>query len=761
MLNILSRLLNHVLKKITLRLVLVVPFVLQTVGVVSLVGYLSFQSGQKAVENLANQMIEQVGERISDRLTNYLHIPHQVVAANDLAVKQLSLNTENFEQLRQQLWQQMILNPSLANNFFWSDGGKMIGYGRILTEEFRQKAEKLTKENLPIGTIYLMEVNKNNLTQRHFFLIDNQGNPRKLVYTFPDNFRQLPWYSYAKKVGKQSWTPIFIYRITSILGMQASVPIYHADGKFQGIFTSSFSLSDISIFLHQLNFSPTGQTFIIERSGDLVATSTLEIPYIKQANGESKRLSTVNFRDAKMREITQQLGKKLGKFDSWQIVQELNLIYKRQRQFIRVVPYQDRYGLDWLIIIIVPESDFMEEINANTCNTILLSVAALGVAIALGLFTANQITKRISQINQASQAMASGNLGQYLAIKSQVKELRELAQSFNLMAEQLRDSFDRIKTAFLDSKEKFTTVFRTSPDPIAILTLAEGRIIEINNRCLEFFGYSREELIGYTVLELGLWKNLADRQKFKKFLETNGSVDNLEVDVYLKSRESRTVLISAEICNLEGQDCMIVVIKDISDRKQAEVALRLTKAKLQQANRKLEKLVNIDSLTQIANRRCFNDYLQKEWQRLLREQKFLSLIIFDVDYFKRFNDRYGHQTGDECLVKIAQAAQKVVYRPADLVARYGGEEFVVILPNTNQEGAILVAERIRCAIRDLSIPHSESAVSDRVTISLGVASLIPVAKKSLEILVETADRALYMAKNQGRDRFATTSIVLE
>lgn len=757
MLNILCRWLNHILKKITLRLVLVLPFVLQTVGVVSLVGYLSFQSGQKAVENLANQMMEQVGERISDRLTNYLHIPHQVVAANDLAVKELTLNTQNFQQLRQQLWQQMILNPSLANNYFWNDRGEAIGYGRILTEEFRQTAEKLTRENLPIGTIYLMEVNKNNLNQRQFFLIDKQGNPRKLVYTFPDNFRQLPWYSYAKKVGKQTWTPIFIYRVTSILGMQASVPIYNADGKFQGIFTSSFSLPDISTFLHQLNFSPSGQTFIIERSGDLVATSTLEIPYFTQPKGESKRLSVVNSRDPKTREIAQHLRKKLGNFDSWYRVQEFSLIYKRQRYFIRVVPDRDQYGLDWLIIIIVPESDFMEEINANTINTVLLSVGALGVAIALGLFTANKITKRISEINQASQVMASGNLEQYLTTKIQVKELRELAQSFNLMAEQLRDSFDRIKTALLDSKEKFTTVFRTSPDPIAILTLAEGRIIEINNRCLEFFGYSREEFIGYTVLELGLWKNLADRQKFKKILVTNGSVDNLEVDIYLKSRESRTVLISAEICNLEGQDCMIVVIKDISDRKQAEVALRLTKAKLQQANRKLEKLVNIDSLTQIANRRCFNDYLQKEWQRLLREESFLSLIMFDVDYFKRFNDRYGHQEGDECLVKIAQTAQKVVYRSSDLVARYGGEEFVVILPNTNQEGAILVAERIRCAIRDLSIPHSESAVSDRVTISLGISSLIPSAQMSPKMLVEQADKALYLAKNQGRDRFAIAS----
>ncbi|MGA9377641.1 MAG: PAS domain S-box protein, partial [Phormidium sp.] len=564
-----------------MRSVLVIPFVLQTVGVVSLVGYLSFQSGQKAVENLANEMMEQVGERISDRLSTYLQIPHQVVAANDLAVTQQTLNPKNFKQLQKQLWQQIILNSSLATNYFWSERGEAIGYGRILTEEYRRKVEKLTGENLPIGTIYLMEINKTNLNQRLFFLVNNQGNRRKLVFSFPDNFRKLLWYPYAKKAGKQSWTPIFIYRVTSILGMQASVPIYNAEKKFQGIFTSSFSLPEISNFLNQLNFSPNGQTLIIERSGELVATSTLENPKIQPKKGKERRLSAVNSRDEKTQKIAQYLRENFGKYHNWKKAQNFSFIYQGKRQFVRVLPYQDKYGLDWLVIIVVPESDLMAEINANTRNTVLLSVSALGIAIALGIFTANKITQRISQINQASQAMASGNLGQYLATESQVKELGELAKSFNLMAEQLRDSFERIKTALQDSKEKFTTVFRTSPDPIAILTLDKGCILEINNRFVDLFGYSREECIGYTALELGLWTNLAEREKLRQLLKNNGTIYNLEVGATLKSREKKTVLISADICNLEGQDCIIVVIKDISDRKQVEAALHQSQAELE------------------------------------------------------------------------------------------------------------------------------------------------------------------------------------
>lgn len=877
-----QRIIAAKLGRVSLQTVLVVPFVLQIAAAVSVVGYLSYRSGHNAVGSLANQLMQQVGERIEDRLNNYLHIPHQVVAANHLAVKQQTINPDNLKQLQQQLWQQISLNQLLATNFFWSDRGEAIGYGRILTQEFREKAQKLTGENLQIDTIFFFEVSTNNLNQRKFYLVDDRGNPRKMVYSLADNFRQLPWYTYAKKVGKQTWTPIFIYRSTLNLGMQASAPIYNSAGKFQGVFTSSFSLADISKFLKELHFSAAGQTFIIDRTGNLVATSTSEKLYVTQLNGKISRLSVFNSQNAQLRQIARKLTTKSGNFQSLQKVQGFTHIYKRQRHFVRVVPYRDKYGLDWLVIIIVPESDFTAEIHTNTYNTILLCILALGVAIALGIFTANKITRRISQINLASQAMAEGKLAGHLETKSRVKELRELARSFNRMAEQLGQSFERIQLALQDSKEKFTTIFRTSPDPIAILTVAEGRILDINNRCIEFFGYSRSECIDRTSLELGVWNDLTDRDKFRQLLQEEGSISNLEVNFCLKSRKIRTVLLSAEICNLQEQDCTIVAIKDISDRKQAEEAvrqneerfrslfenspvayqsldkqgryidvntelcellgynreeiigkyfgdfwprevrnffpkgfacfktegithgeiqlirkdgepitvllegriqydisgqfvkthcilynisdrkrmeeaLRLTKAKLRQANRELAKLVNVDSLTQIANRRRFASYLQQEWQRSCREKKPLSLLIFDVDYFKRYNDRYGHQQGDLCLYKIAQTTKEILHRPRDLVARYGGEEFAIILPNTSQEGAIVVANRIRLGIHALAIPHTESDVNDKVTVSLGIASLIPTGEELPENLVEQADTALYIAKQQGRDRIAIFS----
>ncbi|MBD2509384.1 diguanylate cyclase [Nostoc muscorum FACHB-395] len=187
--------------------------------------------------------------------------------------------------------------------------------------------------------------------------------------------------------------------------------------------------------------------------------------------------------------------------------------------------------------------------------------------------------------------------------------------------------------------------------------------------------------------------------------------------------------------------------------------LVIAKEKAEDANQKLEKLVNLDGLTQVANRRCFDERLQAEWKRLAREQQPLSLILFDVDKFKFYNDYYGHIGGDNCLIRIAQTVQQTVDCPADLVARYGGEEFSVLLPNTDLVGAIKVAESIQQAIHDQAIPHAKSDVKDIVTLSLGISSVIPTWDIKPDILIASADQAMYNAKQKGRDRYSTADFL--
>ncbi|MBP0001615.1 MAG: diguanylate cyclase [Cyanobacteria bacterium SID2] len=165
----------------------------------------------------------------------------------------------------------------------------------------------------------------------------------------------------------------------------------------------------------------------------------------------------------------------------------------------------------------------------------------------------------------------------------------------------------------------------------------------------------------------------------------------------------------------------------------------------------LKSLASLDGLTKIANRRRFDEVLTQEWSRLKNSKLPLSLILCDIDYFKRYNDTYGHQSGDDCLRKVARVMNLSIARPGDLAARYGGEEFVILLPNTHTAGAMHVAENLQKNIQQLELYHSQSAVSKYVTLSIGVSSMVPSACKKPQDLIEAADRALYQAKDRGRN----------
>jgi diguanylate cyclase (GGDEF)-like protein len=169
-------------------------------------------------------------------------------------------------------------------------------------------------------------------------------------------------------------------------------------------------------------------------------------------------------------------------------------------------------------------------------------------------------------------------------------------------------------------------------------------------------------------------------------------------------------------------------------------------------NQQLTRLVSLDSLTQIANRRHFDTHLERMWRQMLREQSWLSVALCDVDCFKRYNDTYGHLAGDRCLQQVAAALNGLSRRPLDLVARYGGEEFGIILPATPLPGALHLAQQMRSGIKALKIEHRNSDIHGYVTVSFGVASVLPSLGLSTRQLLEVADKALYQAKQEGRDR---------
>lgn len=203
-----------------------------------------------------------------------------------------------------------------------------------------------------------------------------------------------------------------------------------------------------------------------------------------------------------------------------------------------------------------------------------------------------------------------------------------------------------------------------------------------------------------------------------------------------------------------GTNGVLIMARDISERYLAE-------QKLEAANLELEKLSFLDSLTQVSNRRRFDEQLTTLWHHHAREKLPLTIMLCDIDFFKEFNDKYGHQAGDEALVKVAQVFSKVVSRSSDCVARYGGEEFAFLLPNTTSEGALKVAEKIHAHIEEMAITHSGSKIAERITISIGLVSYIPSPEDLPEMGVALADSALYQAKSDGRNRTRVHPISLQ
>jgi diguanylate cyclase (GGDEF)-like protein len=225
----------------------------------------------------------------------------------------------------------------------------------------------------------------------------------------------------------------------------------------------------------------------------------------------------------------------------------------------------------------------------------------------------------------------------------------------------------------------------------------------------------------------------------------DGYSQNLELEIIQPSHHiCFNVHLTPDFCSdRQVLGCYLVCV-DITERKKLEYSLTL-------ANYRLKQLADLDGLTKVSNRRKFDEYLNQQWQIHKEHNEPLSLILFDVDYFKRYNDCYGHQLGDDCLIKIAQAVRKKIEPGLGLLARYGGEEFAIVLPHTTCIKAQNIAQEIQGVVAALAIPHEESSVKSIVSISLGIATFIPTITHLPSDLIAQADQALYRAKQQGRD----------
>ncbi len=410
--------------KLPLRTVLVVPFVLQTVTAVGLVGYLSFRNGQQAVNDLAERLMREASSRIFQSLNSYTATPRIINQINTNAIRLGQINLQNSPQLQRHLWHQIQAFNSVTFIQFATEQRDFVGIQRLEDDKFT-----LTISGSSTKNVYTT------------YAVDSQGNRTQLL-NLRQNYdpRIRPWYMAPVKASGTAWTEIYTYFDFSKLAITEGVPLYDRQGKLLGVTAVDLSLSQISEFLRTLEVGSTGQTYIVERNGMLVASSSAsEQPFTKE-KAKPQRLSAVNSKEPLIHSTAKYLQQKYGNLNQIQQNIQLNFDIKGKPHWVQITPFSDRFGLDWLIVVVVPESDFMAQIHTNTRTTILLCFAALFVSTLLGWLTSRWISQPIRRLSQASQKIASGELDQQVKLRG-TQELTILAQSFNQMAQQLRLAF--------------------------------------------------------------------------------------------------------------------------------------------------------------------------------------------------------------------------------------------------------------------------------------------------------------------------------
>lgn len=283
-------------------------------------------------------------------------------------------------------------------------------------------------------------------------------------------------------------------------------------------------------------------------------------------------------------------------------------------------------------------------------------------------------------------------------------------------------------------------------DMITTLNLS-GKIMYASPSSEALLNYMPEELVNKNVYD---FIHSEDKEKLNMaLLSTKQSFDQNITSYRIRRKGGQYVWFETTLKSIRDKVGnpieMICVSRDITLRKKIEYNLI-------SANKKFKNLTYTDGLTQIPNRRYFDETVKKYYEKAFSASKYISLIIIDVDYFKEFNDTYGHLEGDECLKIVANTLKQTVRKNSDVVSRFGGEEFAILLPETDELGAMLVAKKLKTKIEELKILNKNSKANNFVTISLGINTIIPSSENEYDRFINNADKALYMAKENGRNR---------
>lgn len=416
---------NQFIRRVPLRWVLVVPFVLQLFAAVGLTGYLSLRNGREAVNDLAKRLQQEVVSRVDRRLDSYLALPHQILQLNLDAIERGLLDLQDIESTGRYFWKQSQVFPQFSFTGYYLQDNTGAGAGRWF------KGYDIVITQHPGGGL-------KDYTHR----ADEKGNRVELLDVTDFDPKTAGVYIDAAKAGKTVWSDVFVLEdFEGYIPISVGVPLFDNARELLGVMNIDLLLADVSEFLQEIELSPSAQLFVIERDGLLIGSSSER----SIVNEQYERYSVFDYPEPLVGAIAEGMKQRFGELASIETERDFDLTIEGERHYVAVKPWQDEYGLDWLVVVAIPESDFTAQINANTRTTILLCLAALGVAIVLGLYTSRWITRPILALQQASEAIAGGELDRAQVEIRGIDELERLGNAFDRMAAQLKSSFAELE----------------------------------------------------------------------------------------------------------------------------------------------------------------------------------------------------------------------------------------------------------------------------------------------------------------------------
>jgi PAS domain S-box-containing protein len=555
----------------SLRTLLIYPFVILIVVTVILTGFLSLYNSGKAAEYMAWQLMDEIAARIEDRVLRFLERAHLVneINANVFESGQIDLNS--MRELQLHFWHQVRSFDYISYSYIGREDGGFIGA--------RRRAD---------GTLQIIATETLTGGQIRYWNTDDRGLTTTIFSSLPYyDHKTRPWYESGIEAKKPTWSPVFVDAGGEGLTITAATPLYDDVGKTQGVLGSSFIFSHINQFLRSLKIGESGLTFIIERSGMLVATSTLDATY----TADKKRIASLESENPRISQtgkfISEQFGD-LGKID-WK--QRLSIHVQGERYFVQFSPVADQRGINWLIVVMIPENDFMSHIKAGNFNTVLLSLFALCSTIVLGFTIARRITRPILELNTAARSLAGGDWSQELKIDRR-DEVGELTGSFNLMVKHLQSttvSRDRLAEEIEERKkieselQKLAAVVEHSSELVNLATL-DGKMIFLNEAGGKMLGIPPHDVKNHSIMEVipdGL-KSKVEDEVFPTALREGRWEGELQ---YCSLLTGTLIDVHAMVFTIRGSDgeplYLADVSLDITDRKHAEDELKDSEQLLQ------------------------------------------------------------------------------------------------------------------------------------------------------------------------------------